>query len=319
VTGIIQLAAAILLALGASWLTWRLWWTGRAGLRIMGALTGLLSLVLVAVSLAGLLGVYRLAAPQSGTLVAVPTQVNADQLVVGMRRANGCAACHSSNGNLPLDGGSENLLASNGSSLGTLVGPNLTSGGPLKDWSDAEIVRAIREGVDRDGRALLIMPSDAFHHMTDADVGTLVGYLRSQPAVERATPPRDVNLLGLTLIGVGVFPTAAQPHLDAPQTAPPTAISADYGKYLVDISACASCHGQDLHGRAPGSAGPPPGPNLAAIVPGWLEGDFVRFFRTGVDPSGRTINPVLMPWQSIGGSYTDDELRAMYAYLRQLN
>ena len=82
----------------------------------------------------------------------------------------------------------------------------MTPGGPLKDWSDGEIVRAIREGLDRDGRPLLIMPSDAFHHLSDDDVQNLVAYLRSQPAVQHATPARDMNLLGLILVGAGLFP-----------------------------------------------------------------------------------------------------------------
>ena len=31
--------------------------------------------------------------------------------------------------------------------MGVLYATNLTPGGPLKDWTDGEIVRAIREGV----------------------------------------------------------------------------------------------------------------------------------------------------------------------------
>jgi hypothetical protein len=57
---------------------------------------------------------------------------------------------------------------------------------------------------------------------------------------------------------------------------------------------------------------------LPASVSTWAEGDFVRFFRTGDDPHGRHVDPGLMPWQNIGRAYTDDELRAMYAYLRTL-
>ena len=79
-----------------------------------------------------------------------------------------------------------------------------------------------REGVDRDGHPLLIMPSDAFHRLSDEDVQTVVAYLRSQPAVNRATPSRDVNLLGLVLVGAGLFPTSEQPHIAGPQTAPPS-------------------------------------------------------------------------------------------------
>ena len=34
---------------------------------------------------------------------------------------------------------------------------NLTPAGPLKDWSDGEIFRAIRNGIDRDGQVLFAM------------------------------------------------------------------------------------------------------------------------------------------------------------------
>jgi hypothetical protein len=44
----------------------------------------------------------------------------------------------------------------------------------------------------------------------------------------------------------------------------------------------------------------------------------VSFFRTGVDPYGRQIDPDLMPWRDIGNAYSDDELRAMYAYIKTL-
>jgi hypothetical protein len=51
-------------------------------------------------------------------------------------------------------------------------------------------------------------------------------------------------------------------------------------------------------------------------VPTWQEAAFVSFFRTGVDPYGRSIDPQNMPWQDIGKAYNDDELRAIYAYIR---
>src|SRR5207237_211822 len=155
-----------------------------------------------------------------------------------------------------------------GGPLGTLYAPNLTPGGPLKDWSDGEIIRAVREGIDKDGHPLIIMPSDAFHRLSDDDVQSLVAYLRSQPAVNRQTPTRDIGIMGLVLLGAGVFPTADQPHITAPQTAPAVG-TPEYGQYLVEITGCAACHGPDLRGRAPGGFGPPAGPSLRAIVPSW--------------------------------------------------
>jgi mono/diheme cytochrome c family protein len=318
-TGVIELAVAIALAAGTAWLTTRAWRTRGPITRLVASgASALLFLVVTAVSVAGLVGVYRLYVPHGEPVAAVTAQATPDQLLVATRRVSGCTGCHSSSDNLPLDGGDTNFLARNGPGLGVLVAPNLTPVGPLKNWTDGEIVRAIREGIDRDGHPLLIMPSDAFHHLSDADVSLLVAYLRSQPSVEHPTPPRDLNLLGLVLVGSGLFPTAEQPHINQPQAAPPAGATREYGQYLVDITGCRTCHGANLGGGTPGGFGPPAGPNLRAIVPTWPEGDFVRFFRTGSDPSGRRVDPTLMPWQDLGKAYTDDELRAIFAYLHAL-
>lgn len=57
--------------------------------------------------------------------------------------------------------------------------PDLRAG--LGAWSDAEIIRAIRTGVARDGRQLdHVMPYlGAFHDMTDQDASDVVRFLRS--------------------------------------------------------------------------------------------------------------------------------------------
>jgi hypothetical protein len=49
---------------------------------------------------------------------------------------------------------------------------------------------------------------------------------------------------------------------------------------------------------------------------GWTEEDFFILVRTGVHPSGRTIDSA-MPWQSFR-NMTDTELRAIWAYLQGL-
>lgn len=138
-----------------------------------------------------LLGIYRLnqTHPNPASDVnATNAQIN---IVRGERLAYLCVDCHASTGDLPLDGvGSAQIEES----IGTLAAPNLTPGGPLVEWSDGEIIRAIREGIDNEGRTLLLMPSDQYCVMSDEDVQALVAYLRSQPAVERQTPPRQLNL-----------------------------------------------------------------------------------------------------------------------------
>lgn len=318
-SGFIVLIVVILLTIGAGWAAWRAWRSRQIVMRYLGGLLAVIAtLVLAAVSIVGLLGVYRLYTPHGAPAPSITAAASADQIGIAAKRASGCTGCHSSSGSIPLDGGTMNFFAGGGPPLGVLVAPNLTPGGPLKDWSDGEILRAIREGVDRNGHPLLIMPSETFHNLADADALTLVAYLRGQPASNHDTPDRDVSIIGLLLVGAGLFPTAEQPHIEQPQTAPPTGVTPEYGKYLVDITGCRVCHGPNLEGRTPGGFGPPAGPSLRALVPTWQEPAFVSFFRTGVDPYGRAINPANMPWTDIGMAYTDDELRAMYAYLHTL-
>lgn len=314
-SGILELVIAIVLACVAGWLAWRAWHSRQTLVRFAGGVvTVVVTLVLVAVALVGLVGVYRLYTPHGGPAPTAAFTVSSDQIGVAAKRANGCVACHSTSGAIPLDGGTSNFFAD--SPLGVLVSPNLTPGGPLKGWSDGEILRAIREGVDRDGHPLLIMPAETFHNLADSDAQAMVVFVRSQPASPHATPQRDISLLGLLLVGAGLFPTAEQPPITQPQTAPPAAVTPEYGKYLVDITGCRVCHGATLQGGSPGGFGPPAGPNIAALVPTWQADAFVSFFRTGVDPYGRAVDASLMPWKDIGKAYTDDELRAIYRYLQ---
>jgi len=76
--------------------------------------------------------------------------------------------------------------------MGMLYAPNLTPSGNIKDWTGGEVVRAIREGVHKDGRSLLIVPSGDFKNMSEEDVKALVAYLRSQPATGGPTPNNSI-------------------------------------------------------------------------------------------------------------------------------
>jgi mono/diheme cytochrome c family protein len=70
-----------------------------------------------------------------------------------------------------------------GISVSANLTPDETSG--LGAWSDAEIERAIRTGVARDGHKLFPpMPFSAYQNITADDMAALITYLRSLPAVE---------------------------------------------------------------------------------------------------------------------------------------
>ena len=65
------------------------------------------------------------------------------------------------------------------------VSRNLTSSktAGLGAWTDAEIKRAITQGVDKDGNRLKPpMGFGYYAHMTDADLGHVIAWLRTLPA-----------------------------------------------------------------------------------------------------------------------------------------
>jgi mono/diheme cytochrome c family protein len=232
------------------------------------------------------------------------------QLVAnGERFARSCAGCHSSSGELPL-GGQDFFGAEGGPPIGTLWAPNLTPA-HLAEWSDGEIARAIREGVGRDGRSLLIMPSLYFRNLSDEDVLALVAYLRSQPVVEPASPPRQINVLGAILLAT-VLPDeffSAQPPLAQPVVAPPRGPTAAYGGYLVSLE-CQGCHGGNLAGLPPNPNGPS-GPNLTTLPQRLTAEELVALLRTGEFPDG---SPIGMPVKYLE-KMSDDDFRAIYAHL----
>jgi mono/diheme cytochrome c family protein len=224
----------------------------------------------------------------------------------------GCAGCHASDPTAErpvLSGRSFTGIAA----LATMDAPNLTPGGALRDWSDGEIIRAIREGVDRDGHALMLMPSEAYRHLSDEDARAIVAYLRSQPAVPGASPPPSLTVLGTVLVGTGLFELSNQPPVQR-VSAPARGPSPEYGAYLSQISGCGTCHGAALDGQNI-PQGPPQGPSLR-LVKGWTEEQFVRTLREGVDPAGKRLTDE-MPWREYGRG-TDADLGALYLYLRSL-
>ena len=117
-------------------------------------------------------------------------------------------------------------------------------------------------------------------------------------------------------------------------TAPPHGPTAQYGDYLANhVALCSHCHTprsglRDQYDSKRAFAGyesPPKGfpvrpvnltPDSATGIGQWNESDFVRTIRTGVNPMGHKLDP-FMPWRQLR-RMTDDDLRAIYQYLRTL-
>lgn len=158
--------------------------------------------------------------------------------------------------------------------IGALVAPNLTPGGVLKDRTDGELFRAIRQGYGKDGRLLGFMSQLGYRHLSDADIEAVIAFLRSQDAVASSGPSGDhLNLLGAILFfGTGMLPQPAP--IAGLITAPPAGVTVEYGSYAATVADCRGCHGPQMTGVAASAMGGPV-PNPRPIVAGWTQAQFI--------------------------------------------
>jgi hypothetical protein len=167
-------------------------------------ITGLLTLIPAALLILALIGFSMLNTRYDNPIANIQVTGTAEQLARGEKLAYICSNCHTPGNQLPLSG--SNFVAKfDFPPLGTLYAPNLTPSGNIKDWTDGEVIRAIREGVHKTGRSLLIMPSGNYRNMSDEDVQALVAYLRSQPGTGSPTPSNQFNLLGAVFMNLSDF------------------------------------------------------------------------------------------------------------------
>lgn len=72
---------------------------------------------------------------------------------------------------------------------GEPYGPNLTPGGELAGWTEADFTTALRTGFTPSGRQLFeFMPWKTYRHMTDDELKAIWLYLQALPAQETASP-----------------------------------------------------------------------------------------------------------------------------------
>jgi mono/diheme cytochrome c family protein len=229
----------------------------------------------------------------------------------------GCDECHGANlaGSLLIDA----------PVFAVLPATNLTTGegGVGAAYTAADFERAVRHGIDREGRPLMIMPSRDFSHLTDQDVGRVIGYVMRVPPVDNPLGPRQIGLMGkiiTSFAAAGLFPAYAIDQAAPHVTSVSPTVSAEYGEYLA--RPCTGCHGLDYAGgRIPGGGpdAPPAGnltPDPTAGIGSWTEAEFVRAMREGTRPDGSAIDTA-MPWEAFS-RFTDDELGALWLFLRSL-
>jgi mono/diheme cytochrome c family protein len=210
-----------------------------------------------------------------------------------------------------------------------LVAPNLTPDPKTGagTWTDAQFVRALREGIGHDGRALFpMMPYGNFRGLSDEDLASIIVYIRSIPAVYHSLPKTNIPK---------TIPVSASPGLEAtlPPIPPNASSEVRRGAYLVRIGNCSACHtpldarGRPLPGMFLGGGQVIDSPwgtfataNLTPDPTGisWYTPEiFIKTIRTGhVAGVGRQLNQY-MPW-SYFRHLSDADLKAIFAYLRTI-
>lgn len=280
------------------------------GILLVGVI-GLLVVAAVALSLIGAARLNKTHDIQAET-IAIPGDESALARGEHLMEVALCTECHGQ------DLGGDVLIDDPG--IGTIYATNITGLGGTH--SDADLVRAIRHGVDTDGRQMVIMPADIYVNLSAEDLGAVIAYLKTVPPVERNSSDPELSLMGRVFLAAGmfgdVFPAEYIDHNQPFPTMPEIGANLEYGAYLANATGCTSCHGMDLTGDVFDPEAPP-APNLTRgdELGEWSETDFIQTMRTGNSPHGHELNREFMPWQSFA-SFSDDELKALWIYLQSL-
>jgi len=246
-----------------------------------------------------------------------------------LARAGGCVGCHTEDkrGAVPFAGG--RALAT---PFGTFYGPNITPDpqAGIGRWTEADFVRAMREGVRPDGANFFpAFPYPSFTKIGDADLRDLWAYLRTLPPSSQASRPHDLKFpFGFRFAVTGWKWLFFSPGPFVPDAKATPAVNR--GAYLVQaLGHCGECHtprnflGGPRRDRFLAGGKGPEGKEVANLTPTrlkrWNDDELTEFLTTGTKPddkmAGEAMGEVIANTTS---KLTPEDLAAVIAYLRTL-
>jgi mono/diheme cytochrome c family protein len=194
----------------------------------------------------------------------------------------------------------------------------------IGNWTDAQIITAIREGKRPDGSIIgPPMPIGLYSKMSDGDVKAIVAYLRSVPAVKNKVPASTYK--------IPLPPAYGPPVTSVPET--PRGDKVAYGAYLAGPAGhCIECHtpfvkgrsdfsrtgagGMKFHGPWGVSVGANITPHAKDGIAGYTDQQIKDAITKGIRPDGSRLMP---PMGIVFYRNIDDaDLDALVAYLRTL-
>ncbi len=191
-------------------------------------------------------------------------------------------------------------------------------------WTDAQLAKAIREGIRPDGKLIgPPMPVPFYRNLSDADLTAIIAYLKAQPPVK--------HVVAKSTYHIPLPPNYGPPveHVIAPAQAS----TRQYGEYLANIGHCMDCHtprgknGMLIMSRlgAGGQVIKWPGgseavtPNLTPDESGlksWSDAQIERAIREGIDKNGIHLRRIMaFDWYK---NIDAQDMSALIAYLRSL-
>lgn len=269
---------------------------------VAAAAAGVVAIATLAAAGIYALSEWRLRRSYDAPLVPLRLQEPID-LAKGERMAKivGCwAGCHGPQG----EGGSEKIAG-----IVRHTAPTLSDVVPR--YTDEELVRLIRYGVQRDGRSAVGMISYTFWSLSDQDLANIIAHLRRQPA--RPPVPRKLELTvrGRIALATGEWKvSAAQVDRTIPRWGElPRRNAFERGRYFASVT-CSECHGLDFRGNSLERA-----PSLA-IVAAYSPDQFRHLLRTGEALGGRDLGLMSRVARNAFALFSDQEISDVYAFLR---
>ena len=266
--------------------------------------------------------------------VVFPVDITPERVARGKRTAQMlCANCHLDPATGALTG---HAMTDAPGKFGSISSLNITQDREygIGDWTDGEIAYLLRTGIARDGRYtppwMIKLPL-----LADEDLKDVIAFLRSDDPLVRPMKVPDrapvPSFFTKLLTRVAFKPL---PYPDRPIVAPHPSDRVAFGRYqMVARLDCYSCHSRDFAKQDPlvpeNSLGffgggirmtdrghrPVYTANLTPHATGlgnWTEEQFRRVLRMGLLPDGRPVRSPMAPKPEL----TDDEIGAMWAYLR---
>ncbi|HEY6924984.1 MAG TPA: c-type cytochrome [Steroidobacteraceae bacterium] len=262
----------------------------------------------------------------------VPADFTAtDQLARGkyLTEAADCQACHTTEGGQPFAGG--RAFATD---FGTLYSPNITPDKEtgIGDWSDADFLKALHEGVGKGGLRLYpAFPYAAYTYMTDEDALAIKAYLFTQPAVKNTAPQNQLSFPFDQRWLMGIWATMYDPNKRF-EPHPDHSPEWNRGAYLVEaLGHCGDCHTprtpfQSLDNRKKFAGGNSEGwraYNLSSDkesgIGTWSQEDLVRYLSTGHSMDrGSAFGPMAEAVHLSFAKMTPSDIKAIAEYVRSV-